>query len=120
MTLRDMISLLDAELITPEVNITKEIDCAIACDLLSWVVGNGCADCAFITIQTSMNTIAVASLIEMGCIIIVGNANVDETVIEKALEEDIPVLRTKLTTFDVCGLLYQNGVKAVRKNEAVC
>lgn len=119
MKLNEIISLLDAELITTEVKRNEDIDFAIACDLLSWVVGNARPNCAFITIQTSINTIAVASLIEMGCIIIVENANIDATVVNRAVEEDIPIIRTRYTTFEVCGLMYEKGVKAVHKDETV-
>lgn len=120
MELGDILTLLSGKLITKGVKINRSIQCAIACDLLSWVVGNARPNCAFITIQTSMNTIAVASLIEMGCIIIVEDAAIDDKVIKKSIEEDIPILKTPLTTFEVCGLLYKYGVKAIRKNETVC
>lgn len=119
MELNEIIRLIDAERVTAEAKTDKDINFAIACDLLSWVVGNARPNCAFITIQTGINIIAVASLIEIGCIIIVEGANIDENVVKRAEEEDIPVIRTKLTTFDVCGILYQNGVKAVRKDETV-
>lgn len=119
MKLDEIIEILGAECVTGGVNCDKDVDTAIACDLMSWVVGNGCPDCAFITIQTSINAVAVASLIEMACIIIVSNGAIDEKVVEKAIEEEIPVIRTNLSTFEVCGILYQNGVKAVNKNETV-
>lgn len=119
MELNEIIELLCGEPVTKDAKTNKDIKYAIACDLLSWVVGNARPGCAFITIQTSMNTIAVASLIEMGCIIIAENANIEENVVSRAEEENIPVIRTKLTAFEVCGILYENGVKAVHKDETV-
>lgn len=119
MELSFIISVLNAKMLTKGVKIDRSIQCAIACDLLSWVVGNARPNCAFITIQTSMNTIAVASLIEMGCIIIAENAAIDERVVNKAVQEDIPVITTALTTFEICGILYKYGVKAIKRHETI-
>ena len=47
-----------------------EIEGCYAGDLLSWVMGNACHGCAWVTIMTNRNIMAVASLIEMACIIL--------------------------------------------------
>ncbi len=120
MEIKKIIELLDGELLTKGVKTNVHIEYALACDLLSWVVGNARTGCGFITIQTSMNAIAVASLMEMGCVIIAENATVDEKVILRAKEEDIPVIRTALTAFEVCGILFAGGIKAAKKDETVC
>ena len=119
MKLDEIISVLNAELITHGVKMDSDIKEAFACDLLSWVVGHACPGCAFITIQTGINIVAVASLMEISCIIIVQNADIDKKVLDRALQENIPIVRTNLTTFEVCGILYKNGIKAVNKNEIV-
>ena len=42
----------------------REIACGYTCDLLSHVMGRGQADMAWITVQTHMNVIAVAALMD--------------------------------------------------------
>jgi hypothetical protein len=46
-----------------------EVTCGYTCDLLSWVMARGKAGCAWVTVQTHMNVVAVASLHDMACII---------------------------------------------------
>lgn len=119
MEMAEMLSVLNAKLVTKGLSIEQNIQCAIACDLLSWVMANARPNCAFVTIQTSLNTIAVASLIEMGCIIIAQNAAMEQTVIDKAQEEGILVIRSPLTTFDICGLLYKYGIRGIGRDDVI-
>ena len=43
----------------------KEIECGYVGDLLSWVMGNADAGCAWVTIQTHVNIVAVAVLVAL-------------------------------------------------------
>lgn len=47
----------------------REIACGYTCDLLSHVMGRGQADMAWITVQTHMNVIAVAALMDFACVV---------------------------------------------------
>ena len=78
-------------------------------DLLSWVMGKAPADCAWITIQAHINIVAVAVLVEASCIIIAENASVDEDTIAKANEENLPILITKLTAYQVAALFARDA-----------
>ena len=109
MKLNEVLELVQGENITVDSDV--DITSAIACDMLSVVMANGKAKGAFVTIQSSMNTIAVASLLDMGCIILARNTNMENKVIEKAKEEGIPVIKSPLTTFEICGILYGSGLK---------
>ncbi len=74
---------------------------AYAGDLLSWVMTRLSADCAWITIMSNINSIAVASLADASCIIFTENAEVGEDVLLKAKEEGINIFRTPKSTFDI-------------------
>ena len=75
-------------------------------DLLSDVMGNCPEGGVWITIQRHMNVIAVAQLKRIAAIILVNNSTPDETVIERAKEEGIHILCTKLNAFQVSGKVY--------------
>nr|WP_239559058.1 DRTGG domain-containing protein [Sporohalobacter salinus] len=64
----------------------------------------------WITIQTHQNIVAVASLIELSGIIIVDGVDLDDETITKAREEEIPLLTTELSAYEVAGRLYKLGV----------
>ncbi|HWS30079.1 MAG TPA: AraC family transcriptional regulator [Clostridia bacterium] len=101
MTAKELAKLLNGELINPEGS-ENEVSCAYACDLLSWVMANGKQGCAWVTIQTHMNVIALASLHEMACVIFPEGVLPDEAPVKKAAEENIALIKTPLTAYGVC------------------
>ena len=93
----------------------RTIACGYTCDLLSHVMGKGQADMAWITVQAHMNVIAVAALMDFACVIIPEGLPVDETIVNKAAQEDIVMISSGLTAFELVTLLAANGVPAAKK-----
>lgn len=69
-------------------------------DLLSWVMGRAKAGNAWITIMTNRNIMAVATLTGVSAVIVTERAEIDESVIALAKEQDINLLRTELPSFE--------------------
>ena len=69
-------------------------------DLLSWVMGRAKAGNAWITIMTNRNIMAVATLAGVSAVIVTEHAEIDESVIALAKEQDINLLRTSLPSFE--------------------
>ncbi|HWR18340.1 MAG TPA: AraC family transcriptional regulator [Clostridia bacterium] len=109
MTAKELAQLLNGELITPQ-GCDNEVSCAYACDLLSWVMANGKQGCAWVTIQTHMNVIALASLHEMACVIFPEGVSPDEAPIQKATEEKIALIKTSLTAYGACARMAASGI----------
>lgn len=112
MTIRDFVELTGAKILTPGVDVEREITCGYSCDLLSWVMSHGASGMAWITVQTHMNVIAVATLMDMAAVIVPEGISVDQEVVDKAAEEDIALIASGLTAYELCGRMYQAGVKA--------
>lgn len=83
----------------------REVLCGYACDLLSWVMANGKEGCAWITVQTHLNVVAVASLHDMACIVYPEGIDAEQESIEKAREEGIAVLKSDKTAYEIAGLM---------------
>lgn len=83
----------------------RVINCGYAGDLLSWVMGRAPADCAWVTVMSNVNVVAVASLADVGCVILAENAELDEAALEKARAVGINIYRTSSPVFDVCARL---------------
>jgi len=60
------------------VDLEKTIENVYIGDLLSWVMSHADKKCAWITVQTHMNIVAVAVLLEMSCIILPEDLKPDE------------------------------------------
>ncbi|MGI6704191.1 MAG: hypothetical protein ACOX42_09300 [Clostridia bacterium] len=73
----------------------REVNGAYAGDLLSFVMANASKGNVWVTIQAHANIVAVASLIEMACIIVAAGVEVDGDTLEKADGEGIPILAAR-------------------------
>lgn len=107
MKLGDVVKDLSLEIKTCKDCLDREINGAYVSDLLSDVMSNSKDGNVWITLQTHMNIIAVASLKNLTGIIIVGGRQPKEEILEKAEAEKIPVLTTPMPSFEVAGKLYQ-------------
>ena len=94
MTLQRLIEITGAENVTPELPMSTEVSCGYTCDLLSWVMAHGKKGMAWITVQTHMNVIAVASLMEMSAVILPEGITMEGPSLEKAREEGVAVLQS--------------------------
>jgi len=79
-------------------------------DLLSWVMGHSQSQDAWITIQSHSNILAVALLRELACIIVAHDVTVDQSTIDKANQEDLVVLSTSLSAYEICKIFVSEGV----------
>ena len=111
MTVKDILNLGGFELLTKEADIEKNVSSLRNCDLLSFVMAKGKEEEAWITVQIHSNIIAVASLLDMSCIILPESIEPDADTLVKADENDIPVLSTALDGYSIFKLLYDNGLR---------
>ncbi len=110
MKVRELIELTGARNMTPEADQETEVTCGYTCDLLSWVMAHGKAGMAWITVQTHMNVIAVASLMEMAAVIIPEDIEMEAPSLEKAREEGICVLQSGRTAYELCAMMAEAGL----------
>jgi hypothetical protein len=94
----DLLKIDGFELLQPKYE-DGEISSGYTSDLLSDVMAHAQEDCAFITIQSHKNTVAVASLIGARVIIICNNRPVLDDMIEAAAAENVAIIRTTDSQF---------------------
>ena len=85
----------------------REITGLYCCDLLSIAMGRAPEGAAWVTVMSNMNTLAVASLTEVACVILAEGTTLDPAETEKAKAQDIIVLRTELPVFEAALSLHQ-------------
>lgn len=79
-------------------------------DLLSLAMSKVGSDYVWITIQTNLNIVAVASLTEASCIIIADGFAPDENAVAKANAEGIPILTTEKDAYQLAASLAALGI----------
>ena len=98
MTVKDFIEKCDLK-IHVEGELDREIkDCYIG-DLLSWVMGRAPADSAWLTVMGNINSIAVATLADVSCIVLVESAALDDEAKAKAEMHDVTILSTDKNSY---------------------
>jgi len=110
MTVAELSNLIQARCLTPGLDTGREVTCGYACDLLSWVMSHGEEGMAWVTVQTHMNVVAVAVLAEMACVILPESIDMEEESLNKAISEDMIVLSSPLTSYEICGRLNAAGI----------
>ena len=88
-------------------DLSRDITVPFCCDLLSVAMGQAPSGSAWVTVMSNLNTLAVASLADVACIILAEDAQADENFLTKASEQGITVLATELPVFDAALAVYQ-------------
>ena len=107
MNLSDVVETLSLEVMTGKDSLQNNVTGVYVSDLLSDVMGNSKEGNIWITLQTHLNIVAVAGLKNLSGIIIVGNRQLPEEVLQKAETEKILLMTTPMQAFEVAGKLYQ-------------
>ncbi len=110
MKISELATLLNAVVVTENYTPDAGVTCGYACDLLSWVLAHGQKCMAWTTVQTHINVIAVAVLMEMSCVILAEGNHLEPASLAKAEEEGLAVLETDMTAYDICGHMAAAGV----------
>ena len=100
MTIKQVMETLDAELLTPEADLTREVHAACGSDMMSDVL-------AYVKDQALLLT----GMMDMICIVFVRGKKPDGAILQLAVDRGIAVLATKLPMFAACGLLYEKGLR---------
>ncbi|MBA4392449.1 MAG: serine kinase, partial [Desulfobacca sp.] len=109
-SLKTVIEKLKLEALSPLPALSRPIKGGYASDLLSCAMKGAKGDFLWVTLQSHINVVAVASLANLaGVIITEGNRPAQET-IDQAVNEKVVLLVTPLDTFSVVGQLTSLGI----------
>ena len=93
----------DALSLTPLTGVPdRDVEGAYAGDLLSWVMSHASAGDAWVTIMSNVNVIAVATLVDVACVILTEGVTLADDEIELAKAKGVAVFTTEKSTFEVC------------------
>lgn len=107
MKVRELVEKLNLKVVSGEKGLDRDIDGCYVSDLLSDVMGNAEMGNVWVTLQTHKNVMAIASLKELACVILVKNLMPSDDTIEQSNDEGIPFLSTDMQTYETVGKIYQ-------------
>ncbi len=107
MTVQELIQKNVFKVINTGENLDKVISGPFCCDLLSIAMGKAPVNSAWVTVMGNVNTLAVAALTDISCIILAEGAVLDVPAQNKAREQKITVLSTDKPIFDASLMVYK-------------
>jgi predicted transcriptional regulator len=110
MNLRDIAEALNLSIKSGADQLDREVTGGYVSDMLSDVLAHAQKGNLWVTLQTHLNIVPVASMREIAGIILVNGRHPEKDTLRKADEEKVPIMGTDLHAFQVVGTLFQLGV----------
>lgn len=111
MTVLDIKNLLDAQLLSGESLLDREVHSACGSDMMSDVLAFVKDQSVLITGLCNPQVIRTAEMMDIVCLVFVRGKVPDENMLRLAAEREIAVVSTQLPMFTACGLLYSAGLR---------
>ncbi len=94
-------------------SLNRQVVAGYASDLLSCVIKSAKRDSIWVTLQSHLNIVAVASLLGLAGIIITEGGRPDSETVGRAESEGVVLMVTPKTTFTIVGELASMGIRGV-------
>jgi len=114
MTLKDILALVDGELLTPEMDIGIECPGIFASDLMSDVLTFINPGSVLLTGLIHSHAVRTACLTDVTAIVFVQGKRPDMKVVDEAREKNLPVISTGLSMFEACSRLARSFPERAR------
>lgn len=110
MTVSEIIKQAELEVKAATDHLDTEVTGGYSGDLISAAMANAKQDNVWVTWHVHPNIVAAAIITKLAAIIIVSGRQPEEDTIQKAQQEGIPILVSKLPAFEIIGKLYAMGI----------
>jgi len=110
MTIKEIVKILDGQVVVGEDKLGTEVLTGCGCDLMSDVLTFIKSGAMLLTGLVNPQSIRTAEIAEIDVVCFVRGKMPSEDMIELAKEKDIALLATSLPLFEACGRLYTNGL----------
>ena len=111
MNVRDVMRILDAQLVCGEENLDTEVHEACGSDMMSDVLAYVKDQAVLLTGLVNIQVVRTADMMDMVCIVFVRGKEPDEDMIALAKRRGMVLLKTQHRMFTACGLLWENGLR---------
>lgn len=110
MQIKDVIDILDAQVLCGNELLETEILSACGSDLMSDVLAFVKEQSVLLTGLMNPQVVRTADMMDMRCIVFVRGKEPDESIVELARSRDIVMMKTKHRMYNACGKLYAAGL----------
>lgn len=116
MKLKEIANLLSADVFVGQKLLEEEVEYAFSSDLMSDVLASSTelnAKSILLTGLSNYQVIRTAEMMDIPVVVFVRGKMPTEDMLELAIDNDMVIMRTKLSMYNASGILYQNGLTGV-------
>ncbi len=113
MKIEDIAEILQAKVLTPGLDVSREVQHAFSSDLMSDVLTGDYFKTVLVTGLSNLQAIRTAEMSEIREVIIARDKEVSQEMIDLANETDIVLIRSSYSLFRISGILYEAGIEPV-------
>jgi len=110
MKLKDVKEIIEADILTGEEDLEKEVSSAFSSDLMSDVLAFVKDKALLLTGLMNPQVVRTAEMMDISTIVFVRGKSPDEDLIKLAKDKGVVLMSTKLTSYVSSGRLYKNGL----------
>ena len=100
MDVKELIEKLGLKVLCGE-NLDKKISGCYCGDLLSWVMSRAQEGDVWLTVMGNVNSVGVAVLADVACIVLTENAPLDKDALSRAQQNDVIILQTEKNSYEM-------------------
>jgi hypothetical protein len=120
MKISELVQLVDGKIVTPSVDLSREIKGGCGADLMSDVLASIQPEAVLLTGLCNPQVIRTAQMADVSAVVIVRGKTIPPETIALAERENMPLISTPLGMFELCGKLYQAGLASYEKSVSDC
>jgi predicted transcriptional regulator len=114
MRLKEILDALNADLLTEDADLEKEIECAFGSDLISDTLMCVKEPTLLLTGLTNPQVIRLSDMIDLLGVVFVRGKIPSQEIIDMARERELPLISTKNTMYKSSGILYNKGLRSCK------
>lgn len=116
MHLSEILRIADGTILTPSIFTDHEIRGGVGADLMSDVLAAARPDAVLLTGLCNPQVIRTAQMADVRAIIFLRGKQPMPEMVELAIQENIPLISSEHGMFELCGRLYQAGLRSFETN----
>jgi hypothetical protein len=114
MTVGEMIKRAELEVKSANDHLDNEVTGGYSGDLISAMMANAEQGNVWVTWHVHPNIVAAGLIVKLAAIILVSGRQPEQETIQKAQQEGMPILVSKLPAFELIGKLYEIGISGMQ------
>ncbi len=114
MKFKEIVELLQCEVLTANTDLEVDVDCAFGADLISDILMRTQEPTLLLSGLTNPQIIRLSDMIDLLGIVFVRGKRPSDELIKMAEERNLPLVTTQLTLYESSGILYNNGLRSCK------